>query len=220
MDYIKKVICIEGARTRTQGLMPYYEFGKTYEQHRGFACPSYMDNLDLESAGDSPVGNWGGFVANPCFLANSDKTYEAMLRNYYSLLNMVRNGIKLRKVETKEHEIIFTEDVGAFELNGECFEGGEEPDFLYVYASYDSKDFYSTDIESLREETKHIYRYTGKETISGTNPKFVVLIDDYEKFNRLASYLDGTGYPDVGAGIVIGNNNDHLKWARYCQVID
>ena len=219
MDYIKKIICIEGARTRTQGLMPYYEFGKEYREHPGTGCSS-MSSLNLESTEGKDNGNWGQFVANPCFLAENDKTYEGMLHAYYSLLNMVRNGIKLRKVETKEGEIIFTEDVGAFEWNNECFSGGTEPDFLYDYASYNAKEFYSTEIESLREETRRIYRYTGTENIRGVRPKFVVLIEDYEKFNNLASYLDGTDYPDVGAGVTIGTNEDHLKWARYCKVVD
>ena len=218
MDYIKKIICIEGARTRTQGLMPYYEFGKEYSEHPGNGCGS-RSSLNLESARGKENGNWGQFVANPCFLGE-DKTYEGMLQAYYSLLNMVRNGVKLRKVETKEGEIIFTEDIGAFEWNNQCFEGGEEPETLYVYGAYDSKDFYSTDIESLREETKHIYHYTGSENVRGDKTKFIVLIDDYEKFNRLASYLDGTGYSEVGTGINIGSGDAHLKWARYCQVVD
>lgn len=220
MDYIKKIICIEEARTRTQGLMPYYEFGKEYKEHKGGGCSS-MSSLGLETTEGKDNGNWGQFVANPCFLASNDKTYEAMLRNYYTLLNMVRDGIKLRRVKTKEGEIIFTEDLGAFELNGECFDGGKEPDFLYDYAAYPDTDFYSTDIDSLREETKHIYRYTGKENISAQDgPKFVVLIKDYKLFLNLQSYLDGTNYASVGAGVAIGNNTDHLKWSRYCKVVD
>ena len=214
MDYVKKIICLEGARTRTQGLMPYYEFNTA-------------DNSRKTPTVNDKNGNWGQFVANPTFLG-SDKTYEGMLHAYYGLLNMARNGVKLRKVNTKEGEVIFTEDLGAFEWNGQCFEGGEEPDFLYGnvddrgvktpnrdYATYDAKDFYSTDIESLREETRHIYR----TNVSVSND-FVVLIDDIENFNKLASYLDGTGYSVLGSGINIGNNSDHLKWARYCQVVD
>ena len=212
MDYIKKIICIEGARTRTQGLMPYYEFGKEYSEHKGGGCGS-ISSLGLEKA-DGGNGNWGHFVANPCFLGTG-KTYEGMLHAYYSLLNMVRDGVKLRKVETKEGEIIFTEDVGAFEWNNQCFEGGEEPETLYVYAAYDAKNFYSTDIESLREETKHIYRSN-----INVSDVFIVLIEDFEKFNRLAAYLDGTGYSQLGTGINIGSGKSHLKWARYCQVID
>lgn len=212
MDYIKKIICIEGARTRTQGLMPYYEFGKEYSEHGG-GCAS-ISSLGLETTRDKDNGNWGQFVANPCFLGTG-RTYEGMLHAYYSLLNMVRDGVKLRKVQTKEGEIIFTEDVGAFEWNGQCFDGGEEPETLYVYAAYDSKDFYSTDIESLREETRHIYR----ANIS-VSDVFVVLIEDFDKFNRLSAYLDGTGYSQLGTGINIGSGNSHLKWSRYCQVID
>lgn len=217
MDYVKKIICLEGARTRTQGLMPYYEFNTA-------------DNSQKTPTVNDKNGNWGQFVANPTFLG-SGKTYEGMLHAYYSLLNMVRNGIKLRKVKTKEGETIFTEDLGAFEWNGTCFEGGEEPDFLYGnvdergrktpnrdYASYGTKEFYSTDIESLREETRHIYRPISPD-MSVTND-FIVLIDDIEKFNNLASYLDNTNYDELGSGINIGNNNDHLKWTRYCQIVD
>ena len=61
MDYIKRKICLEGARTRTQGLMPYYEFGKAYDQHvvsgssyavSGSSCYT-IDELDLEVASGS-----------------------------------------------------------------------------------------------------------------------------------------------------------------------
>ena len=114
MDYIKKKISLEGARTRTQGLMPYYEFGKAYPQHISAHCPTDSESqeeactkiecLGLEKA-DGPNGNWGQFVANPCFLAENGKTYNTMLYNYHQLLGMVRDGVKLRKVETKEGEI-------------------------------------------------------------------------------------------------------------------
>ena len=84
-----------------------------------------------------------------------------MLHNYYSILNMVRSGIKLRKVETKDGRVIFTEDIGGFTF-GDCpsggtgFIGGDEPDYLYDYAAYDAKDFYSQGIDRVREETKRI----------------------------------------------------------------
>ncbi len=213
MDYIKKIICIEGARTRTQGLMPYYEFGKEYEEHPGTGCSS-MGSLDLESVEGNDNGNWGQFVANPCFLAEKDKTYEGMLHAYYSLLNMVRNGVKLRKVETKNHEIIFTEDVGAFEWKGECFSGGTEPEFLYDYAGYNAKDFYSTEIDSLREETRRIYR-----TNTTVQDDFIVLIEDYEKFQVCAGYLNGVTIPSsITDKRVVGT--EHTKWASYCKVVD
>lgn len=214
MDFIKKTIRIEGARTRTQGLMPYYEFG--------------TDNTELVYA-DGDNGNWGQFVANPEFLGEH-KTYESMLQKYYDMLNMVRNGIKLRKVETKEREIIYTEDVGSFEWKDDCFDGGIEPDFLYDYAAYPANDFYATEIDSLREETKRVYRYTGDETIS---ENFIVLIDKYEDFLQLSKYLKGTKYlEDSPLGLaelnpvhIYGENeegepNIHYEWARYCKVID
>ena len=144
MDFIKKTICLEGARTRTQGLMPYYEMGAEYEQHisgdSGYSSCFSASGLGLTIA-SGENGNWGQFVANPCFLAENNKTYEAMLRKYYDLLNMVREGVKLRKVETKDEKIIFTEDLGAFEWvescpesGGPAFNGGTEPDFLYEKA--------------------------------------------------------------------------------------
>ena len=214
MDFIKKIISIEGARTRTQGLMPYYTLGGKYEQH-GNGCIS-IGTLGLETA-EGENGNWGQFVANPCFLAEKDKTYEAMLRKYYEILNMAREGIKLRRVNTKEGEIIFTEDVGAFYLEGQCFSGGTEPETLYVYSAYPASDFYSTEIESIREETKNIYRYTGSEEVNF--PEFIVLIKEYEKFQKLAEYLDETDYDPDLCGITIGEN-EHSKWAEYCQVVD
>ena len=211
MDYIKKTICLEGARTRTQGLMPYYAFGKKYSQHNG-DCGS-IGTLELEIA-NGENGNWGQFVANPCFLVDKGKTYEAMLRKYYELLNMVRTGVKLRKVETKEAEIIFTEDIGAFELDGQCFSGGTEPDFLYDYAAYDAVDFHSTEIESLRDETRNIYR-----TNIEVSETFIVLIRDFEKFQGLTKYLDNVDIPSEVTTHSIGTNI-HTKWADYCQVVD
>lgn len=219
MDFIKKTICLEGARARTQGLMPYYVFGGEYEEHD--VVSGYVGDLGL-SAATGENGNWGQFVANPWFLAEFGKTYEAMLRKYYDLLNMVREGVKLRKVETKDKQIIFTEDLGAFEWVENCPEGGgpafnegTEPDFLYEYAAYDANDFYSTGIESLRDETKRIYR-SNKEV----GDTFIVLIEDYEAFNELASYLDRTSYQQVGTSVTIENGPEHFKWARYCQVVD
>lgn len=213
MDYIKKIICIEGARTRTQGLMPYYEFGKEYGEHPGTGCSS-MSSLGLESTEGKDNGNWGQFVANPCFLATRNKTYEGMLNAYYTLLNMARNGIKLRRVETKNHEIIFTEDIGSFEWMGECFSGGTEPEFLYDYAAYDAKDFYSTEIDSFREETRHIYRAR-----TFVNNDFVVLIENYERFQTCEDYLDGVGIPARVTDTTI-EPTGHMKWASYCKVVD
>lgn len=217
MDYIKKTICIEAARTRTQGLMPYYEFGKEYEiQHisgdSGYSTCFKFNKLGLESA-SGENGNWGQIVANPCFLATNGKTYESMLDKYYRILNMVRNGVKLRKVATKEGEI-FTEDVGAFEWNGNCFEGGEEPDSLYVYFAYNANDFLSTEIDSLRPETRRIYR-----TVSGVESDFIVLINEYDKFIGLSSYLDGVNIPSTVTTHSIGND-EHTKWANYCMIVD
>lgn len=214
MDYIKKVICLEGVRTRTQGLMPYYEIGKEYEQHSGGSCYT-MSELDLESA-SGENGNWGQIVANPCFLSESGKTYQSMLSKYYDMLNMVRNGIKLRKVETKNGEIIFTEDIGAFEWAGNCFSGGTEPDTLYEYAAYRAEDFISTEIDSLREETRYIYR-TEEEVDDETD--FIVLINEYDKFQGLSKYLDGVELPSDVTEHSIGDD-EHTKWADYCMVVD
>ena len=207
MDFIKKTICLEEARTRTQGLMPYYAFGG--------------EPILTMAIGEN--GNWGQFVANPCFLAENNKTYEAMLRKYYKLLNMVREGVKLRKVETKEGEIIFTEDLGAFEWvkscpegGGPAFNGGTEPDLLYEYAAYDAKDFYSTEIESLRDETKHIYR---SNIEVGSGDTFIVLIKDFANFQKLTNYLNNVSVPPEVTTHSIGNN-PHTKWADYCQVVD
>lgn len=211
MDYIKKKICLEVARTRTQGLVPYYELGKAYAQH-GPGCAS-MSSLGLEPA-DGPNGNWGQFPANPCFLAERDKTYVGMLHAYYSLLNMVRDGIRLRKVSTKDGEVIFTGDLGAFEWNGQCFDGGSEPDYLYEYAAYDASEFHATEIDSLRPEARKIYR-----TSQNVPHKFVVLIDDFERFKVLASYLDGTSIPRSITDVTIGTNA-HTRWADYCRVVD
>ena len=251
MDYIKRKICLEGARTRTQGLMPYYEFGKEYSQHEPYyvsvcnecgykgddvfdECPRCgskdveikpackdIDSIGLESVEGNDNGNWGHFVANPCFLAEKDKTYETMLHNYYSILNMVRSGVKLRKVETKEGEIIFTEDIGGFTF-GDCpsggtgFIGGDEPDYLYAYASYDAKNFVSSQIESLREETRNIYRAI--EPVDDEHT-YIVLIDDYDKFSGMMNYFSGVDIPASITEKTIGTD-EHLKWADYCEIVD
>lgn len=220
MDFIKKTVCIEGARSRTRGLLPYYEVDKVYDQHVAFdsagtpICYS-MDDLGLESASGNN-GNWGGIVANPCFLAEKNKTYKTAIDNYYYLLNSVRNGIKLRKVKTKEGEIIFVEDVGAFEVNGECFSGGTEPESLYVYAAYDDDLFFSSTIDSIREETKVIYR---TDTEVEDDFSFIVLIKDYDKFSLVTKYLDDVTLPTSVTQQSIGDN-EHTKWADYCKVMD
>lgn len=206
MDYVKKIVCLEGAKTRTQGLMPYYEFG------------TGSGNLVIA---DGPNGNWGQFVANPEFL--SGKTYETMLHNYYSILNMVRSGVKLRKVEPKEGGIIFTEDIGGFTF-GDCPSGGtgfivgDEPDYFYEYAAYDAKDFYSQGMDSVREETKRIYR--SEYDIPNT---YIVLIEDYDKFTGLSKYLSGTTYKSDLARlnpVDVYSGDPHYEWERYCEVVD
>ena len=250
MDFIKKTVCLEEARTRTQGLMPYYAFGEGYSQHKPYyvsvcnnceysgetfdKCPrcgstdisvkpvcKSIGSLDLVVAsGDN--GNWGQFVANPCFLSLCGKTYETMLHKYYSLLNIVRNGIKLRKVDTKDNRIIYTEDVGAFETNDGCFSGGTEPDSLYVYAAYDSELFYSVDNESLRDETKRIYIPFDITQIN-TAHTFIVLVKDYDSFVKMSSYFDDVDYKDAdipGLDDIDFGNDEHLKWATYCQIVD
>lgn len=214
MDYVKRIISLEGARTRTQGLMPYYELGNRSEKEHGPDCGTIEDLDLLIASGDN--GNWGQFVANPCFLSSCGKTYNTMLERYYTLLNEVRDDVKLRKVKTKEGEIIFTEDVGAFYLKGECFSGGTEPEFLYDYAAYDDDMFYSTEIDSIREETKRIYRLNDPEEEIAED--FIVLVKDYEKFNKTAGYLDDVDYGDV-SDIRI-QPESHYKWAQYCKVVD
>lgn len=221
MDYIKKTICLEGARTRTQGIMPYYEFGKAYEQHlvSGDSCYT-IDELSLEVA-SGYNGNWGQFVANPCFLSLCGKTYNTSLFNYYSLLNMVRNGVKLRKVETKEGEVIFTEDTGGFTW-GSCpsggtgFIGGEEPEYIYDYAAYDSNNFISSQIDSFREETRNIYRAI-EPVFSGHT--FIVLISDYDRFSGMSNYFSGVTVPDSITKWEIGQD-EHKRWADYCRIVD
>ena len=198
MDFVKKTICLEDARTRTQGLMSYYEFG--------------TDNGSLVSA-TGENGNWGQFVANPTFLSSKGKTYNTMLHNYYELLNMVRNGVKLRKVSVKDGEVIFTEDVGSFYYNDECFSGGEEPEYLSAYSAYDAKYFSSNEIDSLRDETKHIY----KSSVVVSDP-YIVLIEDYEKFQGLCAYLDGVNYSSVSSESL--NVGECKKWAQYCKVVE
>ena len=211
MDFVKKIICLEDARTRTQGLMPYFEFGKDYSVQETSSCDT-VSNLSLEIA-SGVNGNWGQFVANPCFLASCGKTYNTMLHNYYEILNMVRNGVKLRKVSTKEGEVIFTEDVGAFYYKGTCFSGGTEPDYLYDYAAYDAKYFYSNEIDSLRDETKNIY-----QSNTAVNDQYIVLIEDYDKFQGLCNYLSGVNYSSVSSESL--NVGEHEKWAQYCKIVD
>ena len=201
MDYIKKTISIEGARTRTQGLLPYFEFGKVYEQHSGDTCYT-MSELGLETAIGKENGNWGQFVANPCFLVEKGKTYDTMLHNYYEMLNMVRNGVKLRRVETKEGQIIFIEDLEV------C---GTEPTGLTDFAAYDQNDFYAIENESVRKETRYVYH--SNEQIQGD---FIVLINDFEHFIKCAAYLDNVTLP---AGLSVGGDV-HTKWASYCDVVD
>ena len=199
MDYVKRKICAEEARARTQGLMPYYEFNTDGGSHLTYVTE------------DSINGNWGQFVANPSFLGDK-KSYNTMLYNYYSMLNMVRSGVKLRKVYTKNGETIFTKDIGAFYLDGQCFSGGEEPEYLYTYAAYPSSDFYSTEIDSLREETREIYR-----TSKTVEHDYIVLVDDYDKLKSYSEYI-GSNPPRKYAPGFTGD--EHTKWAEYCQIID
>ena len=207
MDYIKKTICLEGVRTRTQGIMPYYEFGVAYSQHSGSSCYT-QDELELtEASGHN--GNWGQFVANPCFLAKNGKTYEGMLSKYYSLLNSVRNGIKLRKVQTKEGETVFVEGLDKLVYSGNCFEAVDEPNTLYAYAAYNALDFNSVG---------GVYFHEGDEYVKS---EFLVLIPDYDEFLNTASYFDGISDYPRPEGYTIGEDRDpHTKWARYCRVID
>lgn len=220
MDYIKKTICLEGARSRTQGLMPYYEIGAAYPDVSGGSCYT-MEELGLSEASGGN-GNWGQIVANPCFLAECGKTYNDMLLAYYTLLNMVRSGIKLRKVERKEDEggIIYTQDINSFYLSGTCLTGGDEPDSLYDYAAYDAVDFYSTEIVTERNELRNVYRYSGT---GSPEDMFIVLIEDMDKFNGLAGYLRDTEYFEALSELNPENiygEEDGFVWARFCKVVD
>lgn len=197
--------------------MPYYEFGKAYNSFSG-ECGT-VDQLGLEMAtGDN--GNYGGFVANPCFLTEKNKNYQTMLDNYYTILNMVRNGVKLRKVTTKEGEIIFTENIEAFKFvqscpegGGSAFNGGTEPDTLYGYAAYNAANFSSTEIESVRGETERVYR--SSENIT---EDYIVLVENFDYFLNLTKYLDDTSYSQASSETIGGT--DHTKWATYCAVVD
>lgn len=218
MDYIKKTICIDDARTRTQGLVPYYEFGKEYTNQYSGDCGDIID-LGLEIASGSN-GNWGNFPANPCFLSSCGKTYEDMLSKYYGVLNIVRDSVKLRKVETKDDETIYTEDIGTFYSDGEdCFVGSGEPEYLYDFASYDADDFTFTEVHGERKETRRIFREITSGTVSEDH-MYIVLINDYDKFNGMVSYLDGVDYDELETGVVIEDGDENYKWARMCQVVD
>ena len=215
MDYIKKTICLEGARTRTQGIMPYYEIGVAYPQHSGGSCSSVTElGLTIASGYN---GNWGQFVATPCFLAENGKTYDGMLHNYYSILNMVRDGIKLRRVETKDGEIIFVEDMDSFVWNGTCFDFGAEPDSIYFYSAYDDDDFHAIEIDSLKEETRFVYRYSGSEAITSD---YVVLIQDFHKFSGMSCYLNGVTVPNTLSADTQVEGDEHTRWVNYCKVVD
>ena len=220
MDYIKKTICLEDARTRTQGLMPYFEFGKVYESSPVSSC-STIDELLLETA-SGYNGNWGHFVANPCFLSDKGKTYETMLSRYYKLHNKVREGIKLRKVVTKGGEIIFTEDTGAFYLSGSCFAGGNEPDSVYEYAAYDASGFYATEINGSRKGASRVYKTYDDSFVKGED-YFIVLIKEYDDFIDLTKYLSGTTYSealDIADIYSEPEEDEHILWSGYCNVVD
>ena len=214
MQTIKKTICLEEARTRTQGLMPYYEFGMPVEDHASGDCLDIV-SLKLTTANGSN-GNWGNFVANPCFLSEAGKTYNGMMHSYYSILNLIRGGIKLRKVETKEGQIIFTEIVGSFKIDGECFVGGEEPATLYEYAAYPSSEFYGTVVSDL---TDTVY-----STDMFVSHDFIVLVDDFDKLQGLSDYLQDTDYLvdlyELKPEDIYYGGDEYLKWARYCSVVD
>ena len=220
MKTIKKTICLETVRTRTQGLMPYYEIGVAYDPSVPVSkCNSISDVPLTIASGDN--GNWGQIVANPCFLSNAGKTYQNMLFNYYSILNMVRSGKKLRKVMTKNNEIIFVEDLGSFsyDYNSECFTDNVEPETLYEYAAYQSDLFrggFVDDFDTM------IYR---AEDDMYVPEDFIVLISDYEHLQGLSDYFKNTEYLvalDKLRPIDIYNElgDEHTKWARYCSVVD
>lgn len=192
MDYIKKTICLDGERTRTQGIMPYYEFG--------------TDNPSLTPATGNN-GNWGQFVANPDFLTNSGKTYNGMMHSYYSLLNMVRNGIHLRRVVGDGGDIAFTENLSSFVWDGTCFADGNEPDSAYDYDCYAASDFNATEINNQQGETVKVYKYIGTEAIPESS--YIVIVNDFEKFINLSNYLNG-----------MISGDEHTRWAEYCSFVD
>ena len=83
MEVIKKKICIEDARTRTQGLMPFYELGSTYSPSLG-ECKTIAElGLTFSPFGN---GNWGQIVANPCFLADTGKNYQTTFDSIVSFV--------------------------------------------------------------------------------------------------------------------------------------
>ena len=210
MDFIKKTICIDDSRTKTQGLMPYYVFGRNYEQH-GISCGT-VEELNLETA-TGENGNWGQFVANPCFLYENNKDYKTMLDNYYSILNDVRDGIKLRRVQTKEGEIIYTKVISSLEWDEstQCFSDGDEPENIYDYAAMPDLSFMGENING-----EMIYRTN--DTVEDT---FIVLITDYDSFLEKAKYLDGTGYEAyLNTGLDTDAAPDKDKWSLFCQVVD
>lgn len=191
MDYIKKTICLDGERTRTQGIMPYYEFG--------------TDNPSLTPATGNN-GNWGQFVANPDFLTDSGKTYNGMMHSYYSLLNMVRNGIHLRRVGDGDNAV-FTENLSSFVWSGTCFADGNEPDSVYEYDCYAASDFIATEISNQQGETIKVYKYIGTEAIPESS--YIVIVNDFGKFVNLSSYLN-----DMISG------DEHTRWGEYCSFVD
>ena len=218
METIKKTICLECARSRTQGLMPYYEFCGVQEEHILSGECADITSLELNIAsGDN--GNWGQFVADPCFLSNANKTYIAMVYNYYCLLNMVREGVKLRKVSTKNGENIFVEDMGTFYFNGVCFKGGNEPETIYDFAAFNADDFYGLEIPSTDGNTKKFYK-----TNQDIDYDFIILVNDFDKFLGLSKYLEGTDYIEALSSLnppeIYYFGDDNLEWARYCKVVD
>jgi hypothetical protein len=139
-----------------------------------------------------------------------------MLHNYYSILNMVRDGVKLRRVERDGDRTLFVDDTEAFKWDNTCFSIVKEPESIYEYTAYDTNEFQTTELEIAGEAPKKVY-YDGNADV---NDSYVVLISDFGKFCGLSNYLSGISVPNTLSAGTRVTGDDHTRWAKYCKVVD
>ena len=215
MEYIKKVIDIEEARSRTQGLMPYLELGGEYDIPSGTCLPA-----SAFTTASGYNGNWGQFVADPCFLSECGKTYSSMVERYYTIQNMVRNGVKLRRGGDIEGKTYYVPDIDPYYQNGSngCSIGEGEAETVYDYKAYDATLFLSEDKIDDNGNVHVIYYEASGETVD-KDDKYIVLISDYVHFQDLASYLSGTSYTGLSK-TEVDFSKETTRWSEYCKVVD
>lgn len=193
MEIIRKKICLESGRNRTDCMLPYYPFNEDYVDANPIAV-------------DDDHHNWGGFLADfdHTFTIDGEVWPEEghvraaeMMRRYHAILDILRNGVFLterigwvcddstrddeesvylpiREIPDFEEDTELKSEANAILEGRECLHLADMAIAIRMFEPYSQDDF--------TVDTYGFYHYNGDESLLGDK---INVIEDFETYKKL-----------------------------------